>query len=135
MAGRLASWRLALRIARREAGRNRGRSLLIVAMIALPVLGLSAADVMIRTADLDPTETARRELGAADLSVQLVAQGPITQNPVNFFSYTFEGEPAYGNAEPELPAGSALTPLEDGTVTVRTVAGERSALVRTLDVY
>jgi len=134
MAGRLASWRLALRIARREAGRNRGRSLLIVAMIALPVLGLSAADVMIRTADLDPTETARRELGAADLSVQLVAQGPITQDPVNFFSYTFEGEPAYGNAEPELPAGSALTPLEDGTVTVRTVAGERSALVRTLDV-
>lgn len=134
MAGQLASWRLALRIGRREAARNRGRSALIVAMIALPVLGLSAADVMIRTADLDPTETARRELGAAGLSVQLVAQGPITQDAVSFFSYTFEGEPAYGSAEPELPPGSAVTPVEDATVTVRTVAGERSTLVRTLDV-
>lgn len=128
-----ASWRLALRIARREAGRNRGRSLLIVAMIALPVLGLSAADVVIRTADLDPAENARRELGTADLSVQLVAQGPISQEAGKFFAYSFDGEPAYGDAEPELPAGSSLSPVEDGTVTVRTVAGERSALVRTLD--
>lgn len=130
---RTAGWRLALRIARREAGRNRGRSALIVAMIALPVLGLSAADIVIRTADLDPAENARRAIGGADLSAQLVAEGPITQQAGDVFNYASEGEPAYGDAAPDLPAGSSLTSVEEGTVTVRTVAGERSVLVRTFD--
>ena len=43
-----------LRIARRDARRARGRSLLVVAMIALPVLGVTAADVVARTYELSP---------------------------------------------------------------------------------
>ena len=52
-----------LRIARRDALRARGRSALIVAMIALPVLGLTATDVVLRSGQLDRAEVAARELG------------------------------------------------------------------------
>lgn len=131
----LASWRLALRIARREAVGNRGRSVLIVAMIALPVLGLSAADVVIRTADLDPAEQAHRALGAADLSIQRVADGPLTQTARPYLDYTSQAGPVYGAAGvPELPAGSVLTPTDDGSVLVRTASGERQVHAVTLDV-
>ncbi len=46
----LSGWAPALRVARREALRARGRSALVLAMIALPVLGVTAADVVIQTA-------------------------------------------------------------------------------------
>ena len=39
----MRSWLVALRIARREARRAKGRTALIVAMIALPVLALTFA--------------------------------------------------------------------------------------------
>ena len=38
------AWRATLRIARREAWRNKGRSLLVIALIGLPVLVLAGAD-------------------------------------------------------------------------------------------
>src|SRR5687768_14503271 len=57
------SWRPALRIARRDALRARGRSALVVAMVALPVLGIGCIDVLIRSAQLDPDERLARDLG------------------------------------------------------------------------
>ena len=45
----LPGWRAAFRIARRDALRSKGRSALVVAMIALPVLGVTAADVTYRS--------------------------------------------------------------------------------------
>ncbi len=46
------SWVAAIRIARRDAWRFKGRSFLVLSMIALPILGVSAAEVRLRTADL-----------------------------------------------------------------------------------
>ena len=43
------SWRPSLRMARRDAVRARGRSVLVLVMIALPVLAVTAADVVIQT--------------------------------------------------------------------------------------
>jgi putative ABC transport system permease protein len=51
----MKGWRPALRIARREARRARGRSLLVVAMILLPVAALSFAAVYTDTFTLTPT--------------------------------------------------------------------------------
>ena len=48
----MSGWRPLLRIARRDALRARGRSLLVTAMIALPVLGMTAIDVTARSAQL-----------------------------------------------------------------------------------
>jgi putative ABC transport system permease protein len=62
----MSSWRAVLRIARRDALRSRGRSALVIAMIALPVLGVTAVDVVARTFELSPEQTAQRQMGQAD---------------------------------------------------------------------
>ncbi|MFJ1702072.1 FtsX-like permease family protein [Kitasatospora sp. NPDC088346] len=69
-----SAWRAALRIARRDALRAKGRSALVVAMIALPVLGVTAADITARSGQPTPQERATRTMGAADAYV--VAQRP-----------------------------------------------------------
>ncbi|GAA4911414.1 FtsX-like permease family protein [Streptomyces coeruleoprunus] len=63
------SWRAAVRIARRDAWRFKGRSFLVLAMIALPILGVSAADLTLRSAELSAQEQADRRLGTADARV------------------------------------------------------------------
>lgn len=67
----LRSWVPALRVARRETVRGRGRSILVLAMIALPVLGVTAADVVRATADVSGAEAMDRRLGTADALVQV----------------------------------------------------------------
>ncbi|SHL60379.1 FtsX-like permease family protein [Actinacidiphila paucisporea] len=74
--GRLHTWRAAIRIARRDAMRFKGRSLLVLAMIALPIMGVSAVDVTIRSSQLTTAETATRELGAADARISDAGHGP-----------------------------------------------------------
>ena len=77
---RLSSWRLALRVAAREALRARGRSALVIVMIALPVLAVTAADVLIRTQDVSGAEPLDRRLGAAAAQVSIPAEGrPVIQ--------------------------------------------------------
>jgi putative ABC transport system permease protein len=68
---RWAGTRAAVRMARRDALRNRGRSLLVVVMIALPVLALSGADVLARTMQLSTTEKINRSMGQADATAML----------------------------------------------------------------
>ena len=55
------------RIARRQARRAPWRSVLIVALVALPIAGLSVAAVAIRTAFATTEERVRSQIGAADL--------------------------------------------------------------------
>lgn len=64
-----SGWRLALRLARRDALRSRGRSVLVLVMIALPVLGVTAADVVLQTQKVSGAESLDRRLGAADARV------------------------------------------------------------------
>lgn len=59
----MTGWRIPLRIARREAMRSRGRSLLMLVMIALPVMGVTAADVLIATQNVSSVESLNRRLG------------------------------------------------------------------------
>ncbi|MEU2247560.1 FtsX-like permease family protein [Streptomyces sp. NPDC019224] len=74
-------WRAALRIARRDALRAKGRSALVVAMIALPVLGVTAADITYRSADLSPAEQLTARIGSADALYGDAGMGPIQQMP------------------------------------------------------
>ena len=68
---RTVGWAPALRVARREALRSRGRSALVLAMIALPVLGVTAADVVIQTSEVSGTEAIERRLGTADARLEV----------------------------------------------------------------
>jgi putative ABC transport system permease protein len=65
----LSSWRLPLRLARRDALRHRGRSVLVLVMIALPVLAVTAADVLIQTQDVSGRESLDRRIGTSQALV------------------------------------------------------------------
>ena len=56
----MRSWRLALRVARRDALRARGRSLLVLVMIALPVAAVAIADTAYNTSDVSGGERSTR---------------------------------------------------------------------------
>ncbi|MFE6869851.1 FtsX-like permease family protein [Kitasatospora sp. NPDC057692] len=71
----LGSWRVALRIARRDALRAKGRSALVIAMVALPVLGVAGADVVFRSAELDPGEKAVRVMGQSAAELRVLQRG------------------------------------------------------------
>ncbi len=67
----MSGWKPALRLARRDAWRHKGRSILVLVMIALPVLAVSAADVVYKTSDVSGVESLDRRLGASDASITL----------------------------------------------------------------
>ena len=52
----LRGWRPALRMARREALRARGRSVLVLVMVGLPVLAVVALDTLGRTSSASAVE-------------------------------------------------------------------------------
>ncbi|WP_326593424.1 FtsX-like permease family protein [Streptomyces brevispora] len=73
-------WRAALRIARRDAMRAKGRSALVVAMIAIPVLGVTALDVTYRSVELTPAEQLMTQMGSADALFSDPGTGPTEQS-------------------------------------------------------
>ncbi|MFJ4825841.1 FtsX-like permease family protein [Streptomyces bacillaris] len=88
-------WRAAFRIARRDALRAKGRSALVVAMIALPVLGVTAADLTYRSALPTAAEELTADLGAADALFVDQGMGPVPlwQMPDGIMWQTPEGAP------------------------------------------
>lgn len=79
-AGAVGSWLVALRIARREARRARGRTALVLAMITLPVLVLSFTAVSWDMAQLTRAEKLDRRLGGADAELRWSAENALVQD-------------------------------------------------------
>ena len=126
----LPAWRLPLRLARRDAQRHRARSILVLVMIALPVLAVTAADVMIQTATVSGVESLDRRIGAAQALVT-VADGidDVKQPPdpeACCSSTNVDGSSPAPSAEQvsSLLDGAALLELRQGQVSVRSAKGE-----------
>ncbi|MEV4616122.1 ABC transporter permease [Kitasatospora sp. NPDC049258] len=149
---RISAWRAALRIARRDALRAKGRSALVLAMIALPVLGVTAADVTARSGRPTPQEQATRLMGASDAYLTVVERGwrvqqaPNTLGNVSVVSRTgpkptpTEQEKARA-AEPldqlirqALPAGARVVPVERSANSVGTSTAHGQLAVETYGV-
>jgi putative ABC transport system permease protein len=129
----------ALRIARRDAWRHKARSSLVVLMIALPVLGLTSADVLARTYQLSPTEKLDRSIGQADAALLVLGGGRLTQGltlaggtqitstPGHQVRPVTAGSPAYRDLERKavalLPAGSRV--IDDIAADGQVAAGGR----------
>ncbi|MEU8261065.1 FtsX-like permease family protein [Micromonospora sp. NPDC048999] len=118
LAAALGSWRAALRIARREARRARGRTALVLAMIALPVLALSFAAASWDMAGLTPAERLDRQLGAADAELRWTSAKAVTQDAWGENFWPVEGDPVprtrsvtADEIRTLLPAGSRVTRL------------------------
>jgi len=78
----VSPWRPALRIARRDALRHRSRSLLVIAMIGLPVAALGFADSAYRTMQQTPALQARTDLGpSASAWVSAPGKNALIQGP------------------------------------------------------
>ncbi|MEU1364770.1 ABC transporter permease [Streptomyces sp. NPDC005803] len=112
-------WRAALRIARRDALRAKGRSALVVAMIALPVLGVTAADVTYRSADSTQAERLTAEMGSADALFSDPGLGPLQQMP-DGNQYDMVGDTA---PEGDVPPVDMRTAFPEGAraITIRSV--------------
>lgn len=139
----LHSWRAALRIARRDAWRSKGRSFLVLAMIALPIAGVSAADLTLRSAELSTTEKFSRDLGAADARMSDPGMGgvPIFQVPAgdNYDTAKVlkENEPyPQGDGDLDLrkvaPTGARLLPDTTGSAKLETAHGLLNTDIREL---
>ncbi len=134
----MTSWLTALRIARREARRAKGRSALVIAMIALPVLALSFAAASYDMFRLRPAEQADRDMGTADARLQWDMNGPVVQDPRGD-GWSGEGSQfAKPRTEPEilaaLPAGSRIIPSVESWGDFRTASGIGTLNTRGLDI-
>nr|WP_260616084.1 FtsX-like permease family protein [Streptomyces sp. WAC05292] len=135
------SWVAALRIARRDAWRAKGRSFLVLAMIALPIIGVSAADVTLRSSELSPAEEVSRRIGAADaLLTSSGIGGPIHQRP-DASGYTAAAdhavqqspEPGADHAKSAVPAGAETLKISTGHTKIRSRYGLLQTELREVD--
>jgi putative ABC transport system permease protein len=129
------SWRPALRIARRDAVRAKGRSALVVAMVALPVLGLGGLDVLLRSAQLDPGERIARDLGRTQAQLTPIADATeLFQAPDPDDGITITESGPIAGKRNVVPSGYRLLTSRDASLPFRTEGGEASLLTREVDV-
>ncbi|GLX02469.1 FtsX-like permease family protein [Microtetraspora sp. NBRC 16547] len=137
----MSSLRAALRIARRDAWRAKGRSLLIMIMIGLPVLAVTVASTYWATSELDPRERLAWDMGsAAALVTDTGLADSIRQSatqPVWFVPDKAEpnDRPPMTKAEIEavLGPGARVIPLSQGYVDYQDRDGYLGALVLEVD--
>lgn len=115
-----SGWRLALRLGRREALRARGRSVLVLVMIALPVLAVVTTAVLAATVDVSAKEGLDRKLGTK-AAAMLIAQARVKNVRQGI-------DPTQGGTWSDAPGRPAATRAQ-----VTKVLGDRPMLPVTLD--
>ncbi|OKJ07634.1 hypothetical protein AMK19_21965 [Kitasatospora sp. CB01950] len=117
--------------------RAKGRSALVVAMIALPILGVAGVDVVARSAQLEPGEKVARAMGTADARIEMsmrgdtLLQAPDPDTDTRIGNYERDRpktaeEKRSSDTEPGdlitqlLPAGAKLVRMPDGPRTTTT---------------
>lgn len=134
------SWRAAIRIARRDAWRSKGRSFLVLSMIALPIVGVSAADLTVRSSELSTEQRLERSLGAADgrLSDPGMGGEPIMQSPdgTNYNPVADFSDKPWPDGKTDLakalPAGAKTLTDTTGSAKLRTTHGLLHTEIREL---
>jgi len=121
----LAGWRVAIRIARRDARRYKWRSALIVAMVGLPVLLLTGGITLMATTDVSMAESVPRVMGSAQARIYINGPGRQVQSPDSQFNRNLSLGPL---AVPGLATDSAWTMSK-----VQKVTGGR--VIQTLDAW
>lgn len=131
----MSGWGAALRIARRDAVRSKGRSLLVLVMIALPVLGVTAADVLFRTSEVTGAEALEWRLGAADARVTVQPGASVVVQDVdpdeNHWTEStgkqVTGEPGLDEVGAVLGGEVRALEYREGSTRVRTARGFTTA--------
>jgi len=139
----VSGWRTALRVARREARRAKGRSILVIGMIAVPVAAVAYGIVIYDTTRLTATEQADRLMGTAQAAVMWPYDGPVNQHPTEpaFDSDVFLPGPGAAPPPPPsldrlrdlLPPGTRTLPDQHGQLRMATATGVGTLDARMLD--
>lgn len=104
----MSAWRLSLRLARRSMRRHLGRSVLIAALIAVPIAGATVMSGLLRTIT-GPERAAYQAMGTADGAVQVTGNASIEGwQPGGLVEF---GEPAESGAPARDPASVDLARL------------------------
>ena len=105
----MSGWRPALRLARRELLRAKGRTALVLFMVLLPVAAVVCLSTLLRTDDISPVESLPRELGSAQARLDF-SGGRVEQDPLLRSVGQFDRVPVPTPAQlrAALPAGSRL---------------------------
>ncbi len=126
----MSGWRPALRIAWRDALRHRGRSILVLVMISLPVLAVSASAIIIKTSQVEGIEKADRFLGSASARIVTEGRGEVLQAPdptdgesVVLDEMDYDHAPAEADLLGALGRDARLVPITSGWAGAR--LGER----------
>ncbi|MET9465580.1 FtsX-like permease family protein [Streptomyces sp. NPDC006544] len=138
------SWIAAIRIARRDAWRSKGRSVLVLAMIALPIVGVSAADLTVRSSQLTGEQRMDRLLGATDAKITFSHMGVAIYQRPDAKSYApvggydkYDGSARGGRDEetapPALPPGAQAVTDTQAYAKVRTRFGILETELREID--
>jgi putative ABC transport system permease protein len=78
----VSGWRLALRLAWREAVRSKARSVLVLVMVTFPVVAVVAADIAQATSSVSSIEGLDRRIGSSQALVRLLPRaGAVQQTP------------------------------------------------------
>jgi putative ABC transport system permease protein len=112
-----SGFRLAFRIARREAMRYKGRSALSIVLLGLPLLGASLAATAYDTVALSDTEKAEQTLGETDAFVRLDWEGvPVVQRTwTDKWPWIEPAEQEAESAGREVSEAEVLAALPEGT--------------------
>lgn len=126
--GRRHSFRVAMRMARRDIRRHKGRSLLIILLIMLPVAGMTGAATLFQSMQEAPGERVQAQLGNTQARFRsmhavnsVMVQDPLEETIVA--SNSQDVDPDFKPADPKdvLPAG--YTVLTDSAVELTTRVG------------
>ncbi len=138
--GRRSSFRVALRVARRDIRRHKGRSLLIILLIMLPVAGMTGAATLFQSSQKTPEEIVRFELGGtqARFSTLPAPNADSVQDPLNdamVVSSSGVYDPDFKPANPRdlLPPGYEVLPLRQLNLTTGVGAALVSLQGRVVD--
>nr|WP_253195243.1 ABC transporter permease [Streptomyces sp. MP131-18] len=114
-------------------------------MIALPILGVTAADLAFRSGELSQAEQLTRQMGAADAEFTLAnGSGPVLQSPDGEMEYHLDGD-GWESAEERpadevaadlaalLPPGTDVHPNELAEGVVHSRTGLMTAAIREFD--
>lgn len=103
-----SSWASALRLARRDIRKHKGRSLLVVLLVGLPVLAIAFAASAYSTVSVSQTEALPRQMGTAQASI--VDPGTPTQAVTQYVDGTVTGPAGPAKRQTGYRPRSAWTP-------------------------
>jgi putative ABC transport system permease protein len=138
--GRRQAFRVAVRMARRDIRRHKGRSLLIILLIMLPVAGMTGALTLFQSTQETAAERVQYQLGTtqARFRSMTMANGTYVQDPVDetrMSASSWDNNPDFTPVDPRdvLPAGYDVLTESTLDLTAESGAADVQVLGRAVD--